>query len=53
MSAAGPLPRIAPEHRVALLGAPDGFEDGTLGALRWRARSLLAAVGGDARPAAR
>ena len=40
MSAAGysgtPLPRklgIKPGHRVALLGAPSGFEDGTLGAL--------------------
>jgi hypothetical protein len=31
-----PLPRklgIKPGQRVALLGAPDGFEDGTLGAL--------------------
>jgi hypothetical protein len=31
-----PLPRklgIKPGHRVALLGAPDGFEDGTLGEL--------------------
>jgi hypothetical protein len=31
-----PLPRklgIAPGHRVALLGAPDGFEEGTLGDL--------------------
>jgi len=40
MSEAGysgtPLPRklgIKPGHRVALLGAPDGFEDGTLGEL--------------------
>jgi hypothetical protein len=40
MSAAGysgtPLPRklgIKPGHRVALLGAPDGFERDTLGAL--------------------
>ncbi len=40
MSAAGysgtPLPRklgIKPGHRVALLGAPGGFEDQTLGAL--------------------
>jgi hypothetical protein len=31
-----PLPRklgIKPGHRVLLLGAPEGFEDGTLGAL--------------------
>jgi hypothetical protein len=43
-----PLPRklgIKPGHRVALLGAPEGFEDGTLGALPDGVRVVRRATG--------
>jgi hypothetical protein len=55
MTAAGysgtPLPRklgIKPGHRVLLLGAPDGFESGTLGELPDGVRVRRRAGGGKA-----